>query len=258
MFASLLLGVGLLLLLGLVVRAFVGAEPRRLLGLGKGLLIAAAVALVAFLAATGRISVVIALAVMLAPAILRLWRQLQWAKLAAGGAGAANRTSTLETKTLRMTLDHGSGDLDGEVKLGPAAGRRLADLDRAALADLLRQCAATDRASLPLLEAFLDRRHPDWRQTMGTAGADAAGGVDGEGDAAAEDGGGAADDLAGGAMSREQAYRILGLAAGASDDEVQAAHHRLIALVHPDRGGSGVLAAQVNRARDILLGRRRG
>lgn len=57
------------------------------------------------------------------------------------------------------------------------------------------------------------------------------------------------------AMSVADAYRILGLAPGAGEGEIEAAHHRLIALVHPDKGGSSFLAAQVNRARDLLLGR---
>jgi curved DNA-binding protein CbpA len=58
-------------------------------------------------------------------------------------------------------------------------------------------------------------------------------------------------------MTRAQALGILGLEPGADDAAVREAHRRLISLVHPDHGGSGFLAAQVNRARDLLLGRRR-
>ena len=47
----------------------------------------------------------------------------------------------------------------------------------------------------------------------------------------------------------------LGLEAG--DDEIIAAHRRLIARVHPDRGGSADLARRVNQARDLLLSRPR-
>ncbi len=36
---------------------------------------------------------------------------------------------------------------------------------------------------------------------------------------------------------------------------VRAAHCRLVASVHPDRGGSAELARRVNAARDLLLGR---
>ncbi len=35
---------------------------------------------------------------------------------------------------------------------------------------------------------------------------------------------------------------------------IRAAHPRLIAGVHPDRGGSAELARRVNAARDLLLG----
>lgn len=57
-----------------------------------------------------------------------------------------------------------------------------------------------------------------------------------------------------GRMSREEAYRILGLAAGATREEIVAAHRRLMQKMHPDRGGSDYLAGKINRARDVLLG----
>lgn len=56
------------------------------------------------------------------------------------------------------------------------------------------------------------------------------------------------------AMSREDAYAVLGLAPGASETMIREAHRRLMAKVHPDRGGSDYLAAQINQARDVLLG----
>jgi hypothetical protein len=56
----------------------------------------------------------------------------------------------------------------------------------------------------------------------------------------------AANDLA-------QARALLGLPADADADAVRAAHRRLIAAVHPDKGGSEALAAQINAARDLLL-----
>ncbi|MGA3403224.1 MAG: DnaJ domain-containing protein [Acetobacteraceae bacterium] len=58
----------------------------------------------------------------------------------------------------------------------------------------------------------------------------------------------------GGAMTRQEAYQVLGLAPGASEADIRAAHHRLMRTAHPDAGGSDWLAARVNMARDVLLG----
>ena len=55
------------------------------------------------------------------------------------------------------------------------------------------------------------------------------------------------------AMTEEEALRILGLARGASEEEIKAAHRRLIEQIHPDHGGSDYLAAKVNIAKDFLL-----
>ena len=50
-----------------------------------------------------------------------------------------------------------------------------------------------------------------------------------------------------------EARAILGVPPGADADAIRAAHRRLVAGVHPDRGGSAELARRVNAARDLLL-----
>jgi hypothetical protein len=56
-----------------------------------------------------------------------------------------------------------------------------------------------------------------------------------------------------GRMSAEEARRILGVGEGATRAEIQAAYTRLMRAVHPDKGGTAGLAAQLNAARDRLL-----
>ena len=52
-----------------------------------------------------------------------------------------------------------------------------------------------------------------------------------------------------------EARSILGIDANANADAIRSAHRRLIASVHPDRGGSTDLTRRVNAARDMLLKR---
>jgi DnaJ homolog subfamily C member 19 len=52
-----------------------------------------------------------------------------------------------------------------------------------------------------------------------------------------------------------EARAILGVDPAATSDEIRAAHRRLVAAVHPDRGGSAELARRINAARDLLLKR---
>ena len=56
-----------------------------------------------------------------------------------------------------------------------------------------------------------------------------------------------------GGMSVKDAYAILGLKDGASDEEIHAAYINLIQKNHPDRGGSDYLSSQINQAHDVLM-----
>ncbi|MEM7196291.1 MAG: DnaJ domain-containing protein [Pseudomonadota bacterium] len=58
----------------------------------------------------------------------------------------------------------------------------------------------------------------------------------------------------GSAMSHEEAYEILGLEPGASDEDIISAHRKLMLKIHPDRGGNDYLASRINKAKDVLLG----
>lgn len=53
----------------------------------------------------------------------------------------------------------------------------------------------------------------------------------------------------------ERARRLLGVEAGAGRGAIIEAHKKLIARVHPDRGGDAALVHEANDARDLLLAR---
>ncbi|HBC08055.1 MAG TPA: molecular chaperone DnaJ, partial [Rhodospirillaceae bacterium] len=89
-----------------------------------------------------------------------------------------------------------------------------------------------------VLEAYLDRVHPDWRDAAEDAGPQT----------------GSAGATRSGAMTRAEALAVLGLSEGASRQDIKAAYQRIISGLHPDHGGSDYLAAQVNEAKDVLLG----
>ncbi|MFN9253093.1 MAG: DnaJ domain-containing protein [Holosporaceae bacterium] len=58
-----------------------------------------------------------------------------------------------------------------------------------------------------------------------------------------------------GGMSQAEALKLLGLPQGASLEQIRAAHRRLMIRYHPDHGGDAKMAARINQAKDVLLGR---
>lgn len=143
--------------------------------------------------------------------------------------------STVRTAALEMELDHDSGELEGSVLAGSFEGRRLGELELPDLLDLARELTA-DEESLRLLETYLDSRFPIWRDHMEPG-----------------PGNGERSPPRSGGMSKEEAYEILGLEAGASPADIRKAHRRLMQRLHPDVGGSSFLAARINEAKDVLL-----
>jgi hypothetical protein len=90
-----------------------------------------------------------------------------------------------------------------------------------------------------LLDAYVDRRDPRWREDAQRNTAT------GQGPARS------------GKMTEEEAYQILGVQPGASPEDIGRAHRSLMKKLHPDQGGSTYLAARVNEAKDLLLRRHR-
>lgn len=261
------LGVIGVILLWLGARAFVNADPRLL---AKGIRIAGALicgGLAVFFLIRGRIDAALMLGIAAGASLGYLPRGLSsfaglfgkggrfggrglgsgWSRARTGydagandASSAAGQQSSVETAWLRMRLDHATGRMDGDILQGAHAGSRLSALSFENVIALLRECRAADNQSAAVLEAYLDRMAgEDWRER---AAAQPGGG------------GGAGEAKPGSTMARDQAYQILGLKPGATAEAIKAAHRRLMKKFHPDQGGSTHLAAQINQAKDLLLG----
>lgn len=159
-----------------------------------------------------------------------------------GGSSQRSRgqASQVRSAYLDMTLDHDTGNLSGRIIAGEHAGRSLDDFD---LGALVAMGAAFDAESLALLEGYLDRRFPAWRENPQHERAGRQGGNVGS--------------ASSGKMTEQEAYQILGLQPGASESEIGRAHRSLMKKLHPDQGGSTYLASRVNEAKDTLLRRHR-
>ena len=229
-----ILGVALLAGMLLSMRWYVSADPKTLLKVLKWLSLGLIISIGLFLALTGRLAWAFVTLPVLIGWLMRFRSAATMFKNFSRMAGEAQQpgASEVETRFLRMTLDHGSGTMDGEILEGPHKGRLLSDVGQHAVVSLLKTCWSEDEQSAQILEAYLDRLHPDWRDHAGN----------GEGNGFFKD-----------EMDHQEALDILGLDTGASPEQIKEAHHRLIAGLHPDHGGSTYLAAKINRAKDVLL-----
>ena len=134
-----------------------------------------------------------------------------------------------------MELNHDTGGLEGLVLAGRHESRTLGEMSLAQLRELYGELAG-DSESRQLLETYLDGRFPVWREDAKANGGDGHGVAPGSG-----------------AMTKEEAYKILGLEAGATTADIRKAHRRLMQRLHPDLGGTSFLAARINEAKDVLL-----
>jgi DnaJ domain len=232
----LLLGVVILLLLLWAGKAFSKADPKQAAKLLRLLGGAGALLFAGFLLLRGEIGVAVPVgAVGLG---LLGWISPWPAAFGRRTQKSSGQASRVRSAFLEMELDHDTGAMHGRILAGKYEGMSLDALDPLTLASLI---GGIDSDSRQLLMAYLDRREPRWRENA-------------QYDAAAGDGNNAAPS---GKMTKEEAYQILGIAPGASADEIGRAHRSLMKKLHPDQGGSTYLAARVNQAKDVLLRRHR-
>ena len=234
---TLIAGVVAVILLYSLLQMFRAANPvvlARAIKIGGGVV---ALAVAAFTGVKGELAVAIPIGIFGAGL-------LGWTPFGVSGFGnigglfgagqrSSGQTSRVRSQFLDMTLDHDSGELRGQIVAGPHAGHALEEFD---LVQLTSMIPGFDAESVSLLESYLDRRFPAWRQHAqgNTAGWQSRAATSGK-------------------MTEEEAYQILGLQPGAGRDEIGRAHRALMKKLHPDQGGSTYLAARVNEAKDTLL-----
>lgn len=241
--AYLLAGLAALVGILFVLRGFVAANPstiaRQLRFLGGSILMAVA----AVIGLRGRLDLALLIGfagwgLLMGRGVLP-WGPGGWG----GGPGqSSNQASKVKTSHLEMELDLASGATRGTVLRGRFAGRAIDDLSPAELVLLWQDYAFADPDSAQIIEAYLDRRHPSWRDDLERQS-------DGESFERGSQGPPRSQ-----AMTRAEALEILGLPEGVTEERIRSAHRELMKKLHPDRGGSNYLASKINEAKDILTG----
>ena len=215
----------ILVFLILRMPAFAALRPK-LLMIGGG-------ALVFWLVITGKLHALFALAAAAFPMLQRL---LQVARfwpfvrklMGKTGAQPSGDTSQVSTSSITMTLDLNSGKVSGQCLAGPFADRTLDDLEASELQQQMQWCEQHDPDAIALLQRYAAQRFGQAQQESQTPPPNPS------------------------ALSRKQAAEILGVPEDAAPKDVRDAHRRLIAKLHPDKGGNDYLASLLNQAKDRL------
>lgn len=235
---NLLLAAAILFAAWFLIRLFARTPPAQLARMVKGGAGALILAFAGLLFVRGRIDFAIAVGGV-GLWLLGLGAAPQWLDAFRSVGGARASVSKVRSGLLQMELDHDTGALDGDVLDGPYSGRRLSTLSMDELLDLMRQCRAGDGEGARLLEAYLDRRAPGWREADQSHAHGRGGG------------------RLSATMTEDEAYEVLGLGKEATAEDISRAHRALMKKLHPDHGGTTSLAARVNEAKDILMRRHR-
>lgn len=169
----------------------------------------------------------------------RLGLPIQSWVVTSGPFGAKRKSpgqkSGVRTAAMEMVLDHDSGRMEGRCLRGRFAGRELSALNESELLQLLDELRGADPQGAVLIEAYLDRRSRGWRERK------------------TESRQNKKSPPRGASMTANEAYDVLGLKPGAKEEQIKAAHRRLMMKFHPDQGGSTYLAARINEAKEVLL-----
>src|SRR3954463_7253201 len=161
---TLVFGVGAVVLIYLLLQMFRAANPAMLARAIKIVGGVVSLAVAAYTGLRGELAVAIPLGIFGAGL-------LGWSPFGAtgfphlgglfGGKRSPGQSSRVRSAYLDMSLDHDSGELSGTFVSGEHVGRSLGEFD---LAQLLAMMPDFDAESVALLESYLDRRFPAWRE----------------------------------------------------------------------------------------------
>ncbi len=222
-------------------------EQRKKAGAKAGLL--AFIAGLILLTVTGKLYILAALGTGLIVLAKRLFPFLRYFPLFQGlfqkakakKNSGTSKQSTVETSLLKMTLDHESGEIDGELLDTVSEGKFLSEFELPDLISLYIVAGKQYPDSTEILATYLDRKYgTDWREA-----ANAENGSQESGQNSGESGNSE--------MTVIEAYEVLGLDNKATEEEIIAAHRKLMLKLHPDKGGSNYLATKINQAKDLLV-----
>jgi hypothetical protein len=220
-------GIGLLVV-GIALQLLRNTSPRKIARAARWVVGGVLAVAAAYLLLRGRIEIALVLGGIAFP-ILRNGRigPISFE----GDEPSEDNVSSVRSRYIAMTLDHGTGEVTGKVIYGEFQGIDLVNLGENETRRLLNS-VQSDPDSLSLLETWLDKNRAGWREWFASH-PEPGPGVEIDEDAIA--------------------YEVLGLKPGASAEEIRAAHRKLMMGVHPDQGGSNFLASKINEAKDRLL-----
>ncbi|HEX3943926.1 MAG TPA: DnaJ domain-containing protein [Rhizomicrobium sp.] len=241
---DLLIGAFALVFILILLHGFTRADPKSLVKvlryLGAGALVLAA----AFFLVRGIVPAAVLLGSMAYGAFTggRVWPggwpNWHFPHPGGGARTQTGQTTRVATDWVDMELDHDTGEMRGRVLKGRFSGQSLNQLSDEDVMRFYAEAGAADPETARLLEAYLDRRlGTGWRIKAGEKTSSSQ-----------------QRPRSSSSMTHEEAYRVLGIAPSASEEEIRDAYKRLMMNLHPDRGGTDYLAAKINEAKDVLLG----
>ncbi|MBC6414157.1 MAG: DnaJ domain-containing protein [Chromatiales bacterium] len=172
-------------------------------------------ALLVGMAATGRLHWFVAAGGVALPLLIKLFSFLRWTPLLLGLYQTIKRGGAGFSR-------HNSANASPEMVQNLLY--RLASLNNQEMRKLIEILKQRDPQAASFVEAYFNRRPHSTQQ------------------------GGAPKNI-----TSKEAYKILGLEAGASREQITQAHRKLMQKFHPDRGGTPYMAAMINDAKRILL-----